>query len=75
MNAAITALTQLLSKGGSYEHQKLLDANIFIISLNLLEAPSRRQQGLTMLYNIIPHTAHTIVQRETDAEKLISLFE
>jgi hypothetical protein len=73
--AAVDATTQLLSKGSSYEHKKLLDADVFPIAMQAHEIPSQRQLSLKLLYSIIPHLSHAIILNETYAEGLFSLFE
>jgi len=73
--AAVNAITQLLSKGGLYEHQKLLDGGIFAIALNLHKEPQQRELGLTLLYSVIPHLSHAIILKAGNAETLFSLFE
>jgi hypothetical protein len=73
--AAIEATTQLLSKGSSYEHRKLMDADIFPVAIRLHQNPSQRQLSLKLLYSVIPHLSHAIILNEGMAEQLFSLFE
>jgi hypothetical protein len=63
-----------MSKGGLYEHQKLLDGGIFNVSLSLHKDPLQRELGLTLLYNVIPCLSHGLVLDAGDTEKLFSLF-
>lgn len=72
--AAIDAVNQLLSKGGSYEHTRLWDADMLPIVMQVYGNPSQRQLSLKLLYNIIPHLSHKIVLNEVYAEWLFSLF-
>lgn len=73
--AAVDATTQLLSKGSSYEHKKLMEADVFPIAMKMHENPSQRQLSLKLLYNIVPHLSHAIILNENFAEVLFSLFE
>lgn len=73
--AAVKAVTDLLDKGNLYEHQKLLNAGIFAIALNLHAEPQHRELGLTLLHSVIPPLSHGIILKAGDAEKLFSLFE
>ena len=73
--AAVKAVIDLLTKGGLYEHQKLLDGGIFAIALNLHAEPQHREQGLTLLSSVLPPLSHGIILKVGDAEKLFSLFE
>lgn len=69
------AITQLLSKGSSYEHRKLMEAEVFLVAMRLHQNPSQRLVSLKMLYSIIPHLSHAIILNEVLAEDLFSLFE
>ena len=73
--AAVDAITELLSKGGDYEHQKLMEAEIFHVTLKLYQNPSQRQLSLKLLYNIIAHLSHAIILNEGLAKELLDFFE
>lgn len=75
MAAAVEAITQLMSKGSSFEHQKLMDANIFSIAVQLHEDPSRRHHTCKLLSAIISHLGHVIVLDERLTRDLFSLFK
>jgi hypothetical protein len=75
VEAAVDAITQLLSKGGSYEHRKLMEAEVFHAALGLHENPSQRQLSLRLLHSIIPHLSHVIILNEDLAKELMFLFE
>ena len=73
--AAVKAVIDLLTRGGLYEHQKLLDGGIFDIAFKLHGEPQHRDQGLALLHSVIPPLSHGIILKADDAEKLFSLFE
>lgn len=73
--AAVEAIIQLLSKGSSYEHKKLMDSQVFQMAMRLHQDPLQRQFSLKLLHSIIPHLSHTIVLVDDLAEHLFSLFE
>jgi hypothetical protein len=74
--AAVDAITELLSKGGDYEHQVLMEAKIFdVTTLTLRQNPSQRQLSLKLLYDIISHLSHVIILDEGLAKQLLDLFE
>ncbi|RDB26380.1 hypothetical protein Hypma_006519 [Hypsizygus marmoreus] len=73
--AAVEATTQLLSKGSSYEHQKLIDAEVFHVALELHSRPSQRQHSLKLLSSIISHLSYAIVQHEQLTRDLFTLFD
>jgi len=73
--AAVDAITELLSHGGDYEHQKLMEADIFHVTLELYQNPSQRQLSLKLLYNIIAYLSHAIILNEGLAKELLNLFE
>jgi hypothetical protein len=73
--AAVDAVTQLLSKGSSYEHKKLMEADVFLVAIKLHQNPSQRPLSLKLLYSIIPCLSHVIILNSGPAEELLSLFE
>lgn len=75
MAAAVEATTQLMSKGSSFEHQKLMDADIFSIAVQLHDGPLSRHQTFKLLSAIISHLGHVIVLDERLTRDLFSLFK
>ncbi|KAF8337678.1 armadillo-type protein [Amanita rubescens] len=72
---AVSAITELLSKGGESEHRKLMEAEIFHVALAFHQNPSRRDLSLKLLYDIISHLCHAIIIKEGLAEELLDLFD
>ena len=72
---AVDAITELLSEGGDYEHRKLMEADIFNVTLRLHQHPSQRDFSLKLLYDIITHLSHVIVRKEGLTKQLLDLFE
>jgi hypothetical protein len=75
VGASVEATIQLLSKGSSYEHTKLMEAGVFLVGMRLHQNPSQRQLSLKLLYSVVPHLSHAIILNEQFAEQLFSLFE
>ena len=73
--AAIEATTQLLTKGSSFEHQKLLKADVFPVALTLYDRRSQRQHSLKLLRAIISQLSHAILADDGLAREMFSLFE
>ena len=73
--AAVEAIAQLLSKGGSYEHKKLLEADLFLVALQLHDEGSQRQLSLKLLHCIVMHLSYAIILDDQLARYLFSLFE
>ena len=72
---AVSAVAELLSKGGESEHRKLMEAEIFHVALAFHQNPSRRDLSLKLLYDIISHLSHAIIIQEGLAKELLDLFE
>ncbi len=72
---AVSAIAELLSKGGESEHRKLMEAEIFHVALAFHQNPSRRDLSLKLLYDIISHLCHAIIIKEGLAKELLDLFE
>ena len=73
--AAIEATTQLLTKGSPYEHEKLFNAKVFSVALELHDRRSQRQHSLKLLHAIVSHLSHKILADDELAGKMFSLFE
>ena len=73
--AAVEAITQLLSKGSSYEHKKLLDADVFLVALEFHDDGSQRQLSLKLLHCIVTHLSYAIILDDQLGRYLFSLFE
>lgn len=75
--AAVEAIIQLLSKGGSYEHERLVRANpdILTSALKLHDDQSQRQRSLKLLRSIVMRLSYTLFLDEESARALFSLFE
>lgn len=72
---AVDAIIELLSKGGDYEHRKLMEAGIFNVTLRFHQNPSHRDLSLKLLYDIISHLTHVIILKQGLAKQLLDLFE
>lgn len=73
--AAIKATTEVLTKGSSSEHQKLLQANVFPVALNLHKQQPRLEHLLNLLYAIIKHLSYKLLTDPDLARKMFFLFE
>ena len=72
---AVDAITELLSRGGESEHRKLMEAEIFNVTLSFHQNPSHRDLSLKLLYDIISHLCNAIILNEGLAKQLLDLFE
>jgi hypothetical protein len=75
VEAAVAAITQVLAKGGSHEHHKLMEADVFSVAMDLHGSPKQRPLGLKMLHGIVMHLGHAIILDSHTASRLLSLFE
>jgi hypothetical protein len=75
--AAVEATVQLLAKGSSLEHQKLVNANpdILTVALKFHSRGSRREHSVNLLCAIVTHLTHMLLLHEELARKMFSLFE
>ena len=73
--AAIEATIQLLAKGGSFEHQKLLNADVFSVAWELHDRRSQRQLSLELLRAVVSHLSYLLLTYEDLATEMCSLFE
>ena len=75
--AAVEATIQLLSKGGSFEHQQLVKANpdVLTVALELHDRRSQRQHSLKLLHSIVTHLSYTLLLHEDFAREMFTLFE
>jgi hypothetical protein len=64
-----------MSKGDAYEHEMLMEAEIFHVALQLHQDPSQRQLSLKLLYSIIGCLSHVIILDEELARELLALFK
>ncbi|KDR80999.1 hypothetical protein GALMADRAFT_222596 [Galerina marginata CBS 339.88] len=75
--AAVEATIQSLSKGGSFEHQKLVTAtpDVLTVALKLHNRPSQRQHSLKLLQSIVNHLSHELLHDAKLARDMFSLFD
>ena len=75
--AAVEATIQVLAKGGSFEHERLVNANpdVLTSALRLHNNQSQRQQSLKLLRSIVMHLSYILFLHEESARALFSLFE
>jgi hypothetical protein len=72
--AAVNAVLQILHEGHPLELQKLADADVFMVAMDLYECESQRKLSLKLLDGIIRHLCRTLILDERATKMLLYLF-
>jgi hypothetical protein len=75
IEAAVTAVIRVLDKGSMIDREKLMQANVFGVALNIHKTGSDPRISSKLLSNIVSTLNHLIILDEGSFEEVLSLFE
>ena len=75
IEAAVTAVIRVLDKGSMVDREKLMQANVFGVALNIHKTGLDLKISSKLLSSIIFNLNHLIILDEASFEEVLNLFE
>jgi exosome complex RNA-binding protein Rrp42 (RNase PH superfamily) len=75
IEAAVTAVIRVLDKGSMVDREKLMQANVFGVALNIHKAGSDPKISSKLLSSVVSTLNHLIILDEVSFEEVLGLFE
>jgi hypothetical protein len=75
VDAAVQAVTDILTHGRESDHRKLMEANVYEVVFRFYKNGSHPRLALPLLQNVIKCLGCKIVLNEQYTEQLLYLFE